>query len=101
MRERGGGGFRREPLSAVGTENGIPDIWCLVVRTLDQSADPDLRAGPLDDVEAEVIGLADDLAPPHPTAGHRDIEGHRIMISPAARVDARRAAEFAHPHNQR
>jgi hypothetical protein len=37
----------------------------------------------------------------NPAAGHGDAKGLREVIASAAGIDARRAAEFAHPHDQR
>src|ERR1043165_7166812 len=54
----------------------------------------------LDDAEAEVIALADDLAAGDSRAGHPDTEGVRVVIAAHAALRDGHAAEFSVPDDE-
>src|SRR5262249_26708917 len=95
--------------------------WCPVFDDLQRAADVALRLlaridaerlaeraeqvrhrhGPLAHLGAELVGRADDTPAPDADTAHRHVERLRIVIAASGQVDARRAAKFAHPDDQR
>src|SRR5262245_38272037 len=59
------------------------------------------RHGPLAYLGAELVGGADDTSPLHAYTAQRHVECLRVVIAACSQVDARRAAKFAHPDDQR